>query len=73
MVVISGFQARHFKLDASADSLVLEHDEALRYYRAITKRYGTDDFLIITYSPIDALWSAASLKTLVPKSEGTWH
>ena len=33
IVVISWLQARNFKLDASADSLVLEHDEALRYYR----------------------------------------
>jgi predicted RND superfamily exporter protein len=64
MMVITGFQARHFKLDASADSLVLEHDEALRYYRVINQRYGTEDFLIITYTPIGELWSADSLQTL---------
>ena len=64
MVVMAGFQARHFKLDASADSLVLEHDEALRYYRAISKRYGSEDFLMITYTPIRDLWSADSLNTL---------
>ena len=64
MVAIAGFQARHFKLDASADSLILEHDEALRYYRDIYKRYGSDDFLIITYTPVDALWSTDSFKTL---------
>ncbi len=64
MVVIAGFQARHFKLDASADSLILEHDEDLRYYRAIYKRYATEDFLIVTYTPSGELWSADSLKAL---------
>ncbi|MCW9006025.1 MAG: MMPL family transporter [Gammaproteobacteria bacterium] len=43
----------NFKLDASADSLVLEHDQALKYYRSIKARYGSDDFLIITYTPLN--------------------
>ena len=41
----------NFKLDASADSLTLEHDEDLNYFREISKRYGSDNFLIITFSP----------------------
>ena len=40
-----------FRLDASADSLVLEHDKALSYYRTIRARYGSDDFLVVTYTP----------------------
>ena len=40
-----------FRLDASADSLVLENDADLRYYRSIRARYEPDDFLFITYSP----------------------
>ncbi|MED5388851.1 MAG: MMPL family transporter [Pseudomonadota bacterium] len=51
---ISAWQARDFKIDASADSLVLENDEALQYYRKISKRYGGSDFLIITYTPSGA-------------------
>jgi len=39
-----------FELDASADSLVLENDSSLKYYRAIRERYGSDDFLIVTYA-----------------------
>ncbi len=50
-----------FKLDASADSLVLENDEDLRYFRSINKIYGTEDFLIITYSPFEDLLSENSL------------
>jgi predicted RND superfamily exporter protein len=40
-----------FELDASADSLVLENDASLQYYRGVRERYGSDDFLIATYSP----------------------
>lgn len=50
-------QAQDFKLDASADSLILENDQALKYYRSIKARYGSDDFLIITYSPQKDLFS----------------
>jgi len=41
----------HFELDASADSLILENDSSLKYYRSIREQYGSDDFLILTYSP----------------------
>lgn len=53
-----------FKLDASAESLVLEKDDSLRYYRTITKAYGSNDFLIITYTPFDDLISDNSLSGL---------
>ncbi len=49
--------AQRFELDASADALVLENDKDLRYYRALRGRYGSDDFLVITYSPKDDLFS----------------
>ena len=51
-----------FELDVSADSLVLENDTDLEYYRNIRARYGSDDFLIVTYSPKENLFSEASLK-----------
>ena len=46
-----------FELDASADSLVLENDASLKYYRGVREKYGSDDFLIVTYSPRQALFS----------------
>lgn len=46
-----GTFARHFHLDASADSLLLEHDEDLRYFRQINAIYATSEFLIISYTP----------------------
>lgn len=56
--------APDFKLDASADSLVLENDEDLRYYRSIRARYGSDDYLIVTYTPEEDLFSGGPLSDL---------
>jgi uncharacterized protein len=64
LMVVFGLHARDFKLDASADSLVLENDEDLRYFRTINKVYGSDDFLVITYTPFDELLSERSLEGL---------
>ncbi len=52
-----GIFINEFKLDATSDSLVLENDEDLRYYRSIRARYGSDDYLIITYTPYSDLFS----------------
>ncbi len=44
--------AGNFRLDASSDSLVLENDESLKYYRKVVSKYNTSDFLVLTYSPL---------------------
>ena len=67
MVVGFSYHIPNFKLDASAESLVLENDNALEYYRKISKVYGSDDFLVITYSPKKDMMSdevLADLKAL---------
>ena len=62
-LVIAYFLASipEFELDASADSLVLENDNSLKYYRSIRERYGSDDFLIVTYTPRGDMFSEAVL------------
>ena len=37
----------HFKLDASADSLILENDQDLKTYRGMLRRYQTKDFYLV--------------------------
>ena len=67
IAVIIGFSLAHvsgFELDASADSLILENDASLKYYRYVRERYGSDDFLIVTYSPVQALFSTATLSDI---------
>ncbi len=46
-----GYKARDFKIDASAETLLLENDADLQYTREINNRYGINDFLIIAYTP----------------------
>ena len=57
-------KARGFRLDASAETLVLENDEDLQYARQISSRYGQQDFLILTYTPKGVLFSPDTLATL---------
>ncbi len=61
---VSGLYVKNFRLDASADSLVLENDGDLRYHRATSKTYGSEDFLVITYTPFNDLLSKDSLDGL---------
>ncbi len=60
-IAFFAIHAPDFKLDASGDSLVLENDKDLRYYRSINARYGSDDYVIVTYTPIKDLFSKTSI------------
>jgi predicted RND superfamily exporter protein len=64
-VSLLGYQAKDFKLDASAETLILETDEDLQYSRLIKSRYGGHDYLLITYRPKNDLFSDKTLKKLV--------
>ena len=57
-------QIPNFRLDASSDSLVLEGDQSLKYYREISKRYGSEEFLLVIYQPRDDLLSDKVLANL---------
>jgi len=59
-----GWQAQHFELDASADSLLLEDDRDLQTLRELQTRYGSKDLLIVTYAPGGDVFDAASLERL---------
>ncbi len=67
LVLVAGFfivQISNFQLDASSDSLVLEGDRNLRYYQSIKKKYGSDDFLIVSYQVKDDLLNSAQIQHL---------
>ncbi|MCR4289856.1 MAG: MMPL family transporter [Candidatus Scalindua sp.] len=59
-----GFQARDFRLDASADSLILENDQDYKYFSEINKKYGTARYLLMTYKPKGDLLSHETLMRL---------
>ena len=53
-VIISLYFSTNFKLDASSDALLLEGDEDLKYLREANERYGSKEFLVLTYSPVSS-------------------
>jgi len=57
-------QIKNFRLDASSDTLVLQNDSALQFYREIKQAYGSDDFLIMTFSPDKDLFASNTLQQL---------
>ena len=59
-----GFHARDFRLDASADSLILENDQDLKYFRESNIKYGTASYLLMTYKPRGDLFSPKTLRSL---------
>jgi len=64
LVASLGMFAPRFQLDASSETLVMEHDEAVRFYRVIRARYESDDFLVVTYTPDGGLFTDRALERL---------
>ena len=54
IIVFSLYHAKNFNLDASSDALLLEGDKDLKYLREVNQRYGSKDFLVLTYSPVSS-------------------
>ena len=51
----------NFKLDASSDSLVLESDDDLKYYREVSTDYSSSDFVIIIFDPKEDLFAEQTI------------
>lgn len=64
ILVFFAWHAKDFKLDASADSLLLEDDEDLRVFRDLIDRYRTKEFLFVTFTPKQDLFSQTSLQQI---------
>ncbi|MGB1544363.1 MAG: efflux RND transporter permease subunit [Spongiibacter marinus] len=67
LMAVTGFLGSHIpamKLDASSEALVLEGDTSLEYFREISKRYQTEDFLLVTYQPEGDLFAPQQLETI---------
>ena len=61
----STYLAKDFRLDASSDTLLIEGDPDLKYLKEVTERYGSKDFLILTYTPNEAMVSDTSVNNLL--------
>jgi len=56
-----GWNAKEFRLDASADSLLLEDDKDLKVFRELSERYQSSGFLVVALTPRDTLFSRSTL------------
>jgi uncharacterized protein len=65
-LLVGGFatQLGKIKLDASADSLMLQGDPSLEFYREVSAAYSSEEFLLITWQPHAPLLSPESLLPL---------
>jgi hypothetical protein len=59
-----GYYSKNFRLDASSETLLIEGDPDLKYLHEINERYGSKDFLVLTYTPKEDMISSKSLKNL---------
>ncbi|MDR4505407.1 MAG: MMPL family transporter [Candidatus Scalindua sp.] len=59
-----GFHLKDFRLDASADSLILENDRDFQYFLKTNKTYGASTYLFVTYKPAGDIFSHETLKNL---------
>jgi predicted RND superfamily exporter protein len=60
-----GYYSKDFRLDASSETLLIEGDPDLAYLKEVTDRYGSKDFLILTYSPNEGMVSDNSINNLL--------
>ncbi len=60
-----GYFAKDFRLDASSETLLIEGDPDLEYLREITDRYGSKEFLVLTYTPNEGMVTDGSINNLL--------
>ena len=60
-----GYFSKDFRLDASSETLLIEGDPDLKYLEEVTERYGSKEFLILTYTPKENMISEASINNLL--------
>ena len=60
-----GYFSKDFRLDASSETLLIEGDPDLEYLGEVTDRYGSRDFLVLTYTPNERMISESSINNLL--------
>jgi uncharacterized protein len=60
-----GYFSKDFRLDASSETLLIEGDPDLEYLKEITNRYGSKEFLVLTYTPNEGMVTDSSINNLL--------
>jgi len=64
-VLSFGYYSKDFRLDASSETLLIEGDPDLAYLQEVTERYGSKDFLVLTYTPNEGMVTEKSINNLL--------
>ena len=62
VLMVLGWHARDFRLDASADSLLLENDQDYKVFRDLSERYQSKSFLVVALVPEQGVFATSTLK-----------
>lgn len=62
--IVFGYLSTKLSIDASAETLLLEHDPDLKAYRQIAKRYDSPGLLVVAFTPKDDLFSPKNLELI---------
>ncbi len=60
-----GYYSKNFKLDASSETLLIDGDPDLTYLKEVSERYGSKEFLILTYTPNEGMITDSSINNLL--------
>jgi len=64
-LIVFGYYTKDFRLDASSDTLLIDGDPDLKYLKEINERYNAKEFLVLTYTPKEAMTSESSMNNLL--------
>ena len=60
-----GYYTKDFRLDASSETLLIDGDPDLAYLKEVSERYGSREFLILTYTPNEGMVTDTSINNLL--------
>ena len=60
-----GYYSKDFRLDASSETLLIEGDPDLSIFTRSYRRYGSKEFLILTYTPNEGMVTDTSINNLL--------
>ncbi len=64
-IISFGYYSKNFRLDASSETLLIEGDPDLAYLKEVSERYGSKEFLILTYTPNEGMITDSSINNLL--------
>ena len=64
-LLIFTYNSKNFRLDASSETLLIEGDPDLKYLNEVNKRYGSKEFLVLTFTPNEEIISDNSINNLL--------